>query len=105
MSHLFGKKETLWVIGKGKVKVKLSLCCYLTEHHVMKAYWESGGIAPHILWPQHLMEVSGQLCATAALPPAKRAPSTHRIEGWMGPRVMPDVVVEDPRTLIVQPIA
>jgi len=51
------------------------------------------------------MEVSGQLCATAALPPAKRAPSTHRIEGWMGPRVMPDVVVEDPRTLIVQPIA
>jgi hypothetical protein len=36
---------------KGKVKVKLSLC--LTKHHAMKAYWESGGIAPLILWPQH----------------------------------------------------
>jgi hypothetical protein len=33
--------------GKGKVKVKLSLC--LTEHHAMKAYWGSGGIAPLIL--------------------------------------------------------
>jgi len=30
-----------------KVKVKLSLC--LTKHHIMKAYWGSGGIAPHIL--------------------------------------------------------
>jgi hypothetical protein len=28
------------------IKVKLSLC--LTKHHAMKAYWESGGIAPHI---------------------------------------------------------
>jgi hypothetical protein len=29
-----------------KVKTKLSLCY---EHHATKAYWESGGIAPHIL--------------------------------------------------------
>jgi hypothetical protein len=29
------------------IKVKLSLC--LTKHHAMKAYWRSGGIAPHIL--------------------------------------------------------
>jgi hypothetical protein len=29
------------------IKVKLSLC--LTKHHVMKAYWGSGGIAPRIL--------------------------------------------------------
>jgi hypothetical protein len=32
---------------KSKVKVKLS--CDLTKHHAMKAYWESGGIAPRIL--------------------------------------------------------
>jgi hypothetical protein len=25
----------------------------LTEHHAMKAYWGSGGIAPRIIWPQH----------------------------------------------------
>jgi len=26
---------------------------FLTEHHAMKAYWGSGGIAPLILWPRH----------------------------------------------------
>jgi hypothetical protein len=35
------------VIGKIKVKVKLSLC--LTKHHAIKAYWGNGGIAPRIL--------------------------------------------------------
>jgi hypothetical protein len=30
-------------------KWKLSLCCFLTEHHAMKAYCESGCIAPRIL--------------------------------------------------------
>jgi hypothetical protein len=38
------KKEK--VLGRGD-KVKLSLC--LTEHHIMKAYWGRGGIAPRIL--------------------------------------------------------
>jgi hypothetical protein len=33
--------------GRQKVKVKLSLC--LTQHHAMKTYWGSGGIAPRIL--------------------------------------------------------
>jgi hypothetical protein len=37
----------------------------------MKAYWESGGIAPLILWPRHYMEASGQLHAPAALTPGK----------------------------------
>jgi hypothetical protein len=32
-----------------QVKVKLSLCFFLTEHHAMKMYWGSGCIAPHIL--------------------------------------------------------
>jgi hypothetical protein len=35
-------------VRKLKVKVKLSLC-FLTEHHTIKAYWGSGGIAPRIL--------------------------------------------------------
>jgi hypothetical protein len=34
-------------LGAVKVKVKLSL--YLIEHHAMKTYRGSGGIAPHIL--------------------------------------------------------
>jgi hypothetical protein len=33
--------------GKGKGKVKLSLC--LTKHHAMKMYWVRGGTAPRIL--------------------------------------------------------
>jgi hypothetical protein len=31
------------------VKVELSLCFLLTEHHAMKAYWGSEVIAPLIL--------------------------------------------------------
>jgi hypothetical protein len=34
--------------GKGKGKVVLVLS-FLTEHHAMKVYWGSGGIAPRIL--------------------------------------------------------
>jgi len=32
------------------------------------------------------MEVSGQLHAPTALAPRERAPVTHSIGGWMGPR-------------------
>jgi hypothetical protein len=39
--------STLWSIGRPKFHInKVS---FLTEHHAMKAYWESGGIAPLIL--------------------------------------------------------
>jgi hypothetical protein len=33
---------------QGKAKVKVNSCA-LTEHHAIKAYWGSGGIAPSIL--------------------------------------------------------
>jgi hypothetical protein len=36
--------------------------------------------------PIFLMEVSGQLHVTAALPSGERALSAHRIGGWVGPR-------------------
>jgi hypothetical protein len=35
-------------------------------------------------WPQHSLEVSGQLHAPAALPPGNE---THSIGGWVGPTV------------------
>jgi hypothetical protein len=60
------------------------------------------------------MEVSGQLHAAAALP-RERAPGTHWIGGWLGPRAVLDPVVKrkipslrresNPRTSIVQPVA
>jgi hypothetical protein len=57
------------------------------------------------------MEVSGQVHATAALPPGK---DPHWIGGWVGPRAVLDVVkrkIPSPhqelnlRTPIIQPIA
>jgi hypothetical protein len=38
------------------------------------------------------MEVSGQLHARAVLPPGERAPNTHWLGGWVGPRAGLDVV-------------
>jgi hypothetical protein len=38
------------------------------------------------------MEVSGQLHASAALPPLEITHGTHWIGGWVGPRVGLDVV-------------
>jgi len=40
------------------------------------------------------MEVSGQLHAPAALPPKERAPGTHWIGGWVGPRAGLDAVAK-----------
>jgi hypothetical protein len=51
------------VEGKGKVMPVL-----LIEHDAIKADWGSGGIAPFILRPRYLVEVSGQLHAPVALP-------------------------------------
>jgi len=36
----------------GSVSIKV-VPVLLTEHHTTKAYWESRGIASHILWPRH----------------------------------------------------
>jgi hypothetical protein len=35
--------------GKDKGKDKIVPALFLTEHHAMKAYWGSGGIAPLVL--------------------------------------------------------
>jgi hypothetical protein len=43
----------------------------LTEHHAMKAYWGSWGIAPRILDPGTTWKCRDQLHAPAALPPGK----------------------------------
>jgi hypothetical protein len=91
-----------------KVKVKLSLC--LTEHHAMKTYGESGGIAPRIL---DLGTRKRRVVSFTPRPlyPRKKAPGTHWIGGWVGPGAVLDAVVKrkipnprresNPRTLIV----
>jgi len=66
--------------------VKLSLCCFSSEHQVMKPYWGSGGIAPRILNLGTLMEVSGQLHASAALLPGKESLVPIGWEAWWAPQ-------------------
>jgi hypothetical protein len=86
----------------------LSLC--LTKHHAMKTYWGSGGIAPLILWLRRWV-VSFM---HRPLYPRERAPGTHCIVGWVGPRAVLYAVMRkissprresNPRTLIPQPVA
>jgi hypothetical protein len=58
-------------------------CALLTEHHAMKTYWRSGGIAPRIIDLGTGMEMIGQLHAPAALLPGKepRYPLGRRMGG------------------------
>jgi hypothetical protein len=61
------------------------------------------------------MEVSGQLHAPGRFTPRERAPDTHWIGGWVGPRAVLDAVVKrkipsprqesNRRTPIVQAVA
>jgi hypothetical protein len=48
------------------------------------------------------MEVSGQLHTPAALPLGERAPGSHWIQGWVGPRA--DLEAAGNRTPAVQPV-
>jgi hypothetical protein len=79
----------------------------------MKAYWGSTGIAPHILTSaldggEWLGSRPGRLT------PRERAPGTHWIGSWVGPKAVLDTVVKrtipspcwesSPRTPIIQPI-
>jgi hypothetical protein len=70
--------DTSGVSGKqhGKCKGKVVLCFFLTEHHAMKAYWGSGGIAPRIL---DLGTDGGKWSASRPdrFTPRERAPRTH----------------------------
>jgi hypothetical protein len=80
----------------------------------MKAYWGSGGIAPRIL---DLGTRWRRVVRFTPLPlyPRGRAPGTHWIGGWVGPRAVLEAVVKrkipsfrresNPRTWIVQPVA
>jgi hypothetical protein len=99
-------------MDKVKVKLKLSLC--LTMHYDMKTYWGSGGRAPRILWRSALDGGEWSASCPGRFTPRERAPLTHWIEGWVGPRTVLDAVVKrkipsprresNPRTLIVQPV-
>jgi hypothetical protein len=64
----------------------------LIKHHTMKTYGEKEGIAPLILNLVHQMEVNGELHAPVDLLPKGKAPSSHCVGGWVGPRGSLDAV-------------
>jgi hypothetical protein len=89
-------------------KVKLSLC--LTKHHVMKTYW---GVK--VFLTSALGGGEWSTSHPGRFTPRERAPGTHWIGGWVGPRAVLDTAVKrkipnprresNPRTPIVQSVA
>jgi hypothetical protein len=74
-------------------RIKMQSCsCALIEHHAMEAYWGSGGIAPLI----DLGTGWGWVVSFTPRPLylRERAPGTHWIGGWVGPRTVLDAVVK-----------
>jgi hypothetical protein len=86
----------------------------LTEHHAIKVYWEWRYRSTHSLTSaldggEWSVSRHGRFTARG------RAPGTHWIGGWVGPRAVLDTVVKrkipsprresNPRTPIVQPVA
>jgi hypothetical protein len=77
----------------------------------MKVYWGSGG---HSL-TSALDGGEWSASRPSRFTPRGRAPSTHLIGGWVGPRAVLDAVVKrkipsphresNPRTPVVQPVA
>jgi hypothetical protein len=66
---------------------------FLTEHHAMKAYWEVEVQSTHS-WPRHYI-YGGERSASrpGRFTPRERAPGTHWVEGWVGPRAGLDTAV------------
>jgi hypothetical protein len=58
LSNVYGRLppppgELKWQGPEADHSLPSSCPCALADHHAMKAYWGSGGIAPLILWPRH----------------------------------------------------
>jgi hypothetical protein len=81
----------------------------------MKVYWDNGVIASRIFFTSALNGGEWSASRPGSFNPRERAPGTHWIGGWVGPRAGLDAVVErkipspcresNPRTATVQPVA
>jgi hypothetical protein len=76
---------------EGKVKLKLSLCSFLTEHHAMKVYW-GVKVQLHAFLTSALDGGEWSASHHGRFTPRERAPGTHWIGGWVGPRAGLDAV-------------
>jgi hypothetical protein len=60
----------------------------------MEVYWGSGGTAPHTSLTSALDGGEWSASLTGRFTSRERAPGTHWIEGWVGPRAGLEVVVK-----------
>jgi hypothetical protein len=98
-----------------KVKVKLRLCFLLTENHAMKTSLGEWRYSSTHSLTSALDGGEWSASCTGRFTPRERAPGTHWIGDWEGPRAVLDVVVKrkipsprresNPRTPIVQSVA
>jgi hypothetical protein len=105
-------RQAFVMLVKLKVKVKLSLC--LTKNHTMKTYW-GVEVELHAFLTSALDGDEWSTSRPGRFTPRERAPRTHWIGCWVGPRSVLDTVVKrkilsprrqsKPRTPLVQPVA
>jgi hypothetical protein len=60
----------------------------------VKSYWGSGGIAPRIFFTSALDGGEWSASRTGGFTPREKAPGTHSIGGWVGPRECMDALVK-----------
>jgi hypothetical protein len=63
-----------------KVKGKVVTVFFLSEHHTIKAYWGSGGIAQHTFLTSTLDGGEWSASRLGRFTPREKAPGTH----WIG---------------------
>jgi hypothetical protein len=111
ISHLHNLFLSFILILSAHIEVK-SCPCALTEPHAMKAYGWRHSSTHSLTLALDGGEWSGS--RPDRFTPRERAPGTHWIGGWVGPRAVLDTVVkrkipspcqESNRTPIVQPVA
>jgi hypothetical protein len=78
----------------GMVKVKQSLCFFLTKHHSMKAYWGEWRYSFRHSLNLALHRREWSASRLGRFIPRERAPGTHWIGGWVGPRAVLDAVMK-----------
>jgi hypothetical protein len=77
---------------KVKLKIKLSLCFFLTKHHAMKAYWGVEDSSTYYL-TSALDGGDWSASRPGRFTPRERAPGTHWIGGWVSPRAIMSFII------------
>jgi hypothetical protein len=79
---------------RGKVKGKVVSTLFLTKHHAMKAYWGEWTYSSMHSLTSALDGGEWSVSRPGRFTHRKRAPGTHWIGGWLGPRASLETVMK-----------